>query len=85
MPLEVLLLSNPDLVITGSPYPGASRAEDVLDHPGLRALKSRPPSEVISDRDWVCGTPRILDAIRDLAAARHMINAQTRQSHDIEK
>ena len=85
VPLEVLLLSDPDLVITGSPYPGASRAEEVLDHPGLRALKSRTPSEVISDRDWVCGTPSILVAIKDLAAARHMINSQTRQSHDIEK
>ncbi|WP_104492587.1 ABC transporter substrate-binding protein [Paracoccus denitrificans] len=85
VPLEVLLLSDPDLVITGSPYPGASRAEEVLDHPALRMLKSRSSSEVISDRDWVCGTPRILDAIRDLAAARHVINAQTRQSHDVEK
>lgn len=69
VPLEVLMLANPDLVVTGHPYAGASRAEDVLDHPGLRAILDRSP-RVISDGDWVCGTPYVLRAIAKLAAVR---------------
>ena len=69
VPLEVLMLSDPDLVVTGHPYAGASRAEDVLDHPGLRAILDRRP-RVVSGGDWVCGTPHVLNAIRDLVAAR---------------
>lgn len=70
IPLEVLMMADPDLVVTSQPYPRASRAEEVLDHPGLVALKARAPSRVISDRDWVCGTPHVLRAIQNLAAAR---------------
>lgn len=69
VPLEVLMLTDPDLVVTGHPYAGASRAEEVLDHPGLRAILSRSP-RVVSDGDWVCGTPHVLRAIAELAAAR---------------
>lgn len=70
VPLEVLMLTAPDLVITGHPNRGASRSEEILDHPGLAALKARSPAAVISDRDWVCGTPHVLRAISELVAAR---------------
>lgn len=69
LPLEVLALSDPDLVITGHPYPGASRAEEVLDHPALQALTGRVPVRVISDGEWVCGTPHILRAVARLRDA----------------
>ncbi|MDB6452895.1 ABC transporter substrate-binding protein [Falsirhodobacter sp. 20TX0035] len=65
LPLEVLMLASPDLILRGAPYPGASRAEAVLDHPGLRHLAPQHRT----DRDWVCGTPRILHAITDLQKA----------------
>lgn len=70
LPLEVLMLARPDLLITGHPYPGASRAEEVLDHPGIAALRARGPSQVMSDRDWICGTPHVLRAVGQLRAAR---------------
>lgn len=70
VPLEVLMLARPDLLITGQPYPGASRAEEVLDHPGIRALRALGPSQVTVNRDWVCGTPHVLRAVAGLRALR---------------
>ena len=70
VPLEVLMLAAPDLVISGEPYPGASRSEEILRHPGLTALTARNPSRVMADRDWVCATPQVLRAVAALAAAR---------------
>ncbi len=65
LPLEVLMLSAPDLILRGAPYPGASRAEAVLDHPGLHHLAP----QFRTDRDWVCGTPHILRAVAKLQQA----------------
>lgn len=73
LPLELLMMAAPDLVITGHPYPGFSRAEEVLSHPGLRAIMARSPSRVLSDRDWVCGTPHVLRAVAELAEARRAL------------
>lgn len=73
IPLEVLMLAEPDLVVIGQPYPGASRAEEVLTHPGLRALAARGPTAMVMDRDWVCGTPHVLDALARLRAAREAL------------
>lgn len=67
--LEQVLMSDPDLVIIGRKLPGASRSEEVLDHPALSALIARQPTEVMSDSDWVCGTPHVLRAIAALRVA----------------
>ena len=70
MPLEVLAMSQPDILISGAPYPGASRAEDILDHPVVRALRDHERSAVLSDRDWICGTPYVLRAIQTMRGHR---------------
>lgn len=70
LPLERLIMLDPDIVITGERYPGASRAEDILSHPALDALRAGRPGAALSDAHWVCGTPHVLDAIERLAAAR---------------
>jgi iron complex transport system substrate-binding protein len=59
----------PDLVISGQRYPGASRAEAVMDHPAIRALRDRREAG-ISDADWVCGTPHVLRALARLVSLR---------------
>jgi iron complex transport system substrate-binding protein len=64
--LEVLVLSNPDAVITGQRYPATSRSEQVLDHPVLRALTENRMQGHVTDRDWVCGTPHLVRAIDNL-------------------
>ncbi|NBO21195.1 MAG: ABC transporter substrate-binding protein, partial [Rhodobacteraceae bacterium] len=57
LPLETLVMAAPDLLVTSAPYPGASRAEEVLTHPALSALRARSAKAALSDADWVCGTP----------------------------
>lgn len=73
LPLEQLALANPDVLITSQPYPGYSRAQEFLDHPVVGYLRSRSDQALISDRDWVCGTPYVLRAIETLADA-HQAN-----------
>ena len=73
LPLETLLLSDPDLLVEGRRYRGSARAQEVLDHPGLKVLTQGRPAEVMSDPDWVCGTPFILRAVAQLRDARHML------------
>jgi len=68
LPLEALIFANPDLVITGPRYPGASRSEEILAHPALAEM----PAEraMIEDRDWICGLPAALDTMAQLGALR---------------
>lgn len=70
IPLEVLTLIAPDALILGQRYPGASRSEEILDHPVVQLLQTDKASGAITDRDWVCGTPYVLRAIEGLDALR---------------
>lgn len=63
LPMELLVMADPDRLITGAKWPGQSRSEAVLDHPALAQVAPRSNA---TDRDWVCGTPYILDAIEAL-------------------
>ncbi|MGP9805989.1 ABC transporter substrate-binding protein [Paracoccus sp. NSM] len=67
LPLERLVMARPDLIVTSQPYPGGSRAEEILSHPALRALTAEAGAEAVSDSDWVCGTPHVLRAVARLA------------------
>ena len=69
-------MSAPDIVITGSAYPGASRAEELLDHPAVAHLRDTRAGPLLSDHDWVCGTPFVLRAIAGLREARHRLEAE---------
>lgn len=73
LPLEVLAMTDPDAVITARPYPGASRSEEVMDHPAVRALREARAGATMTDHDWVCGTPYVLRAIEGLGTARREI------------
>jgi iron complex transport system substrate-binding protein len=70
LPLEVLAMLSPAALITARRYPGASRAEEILDHPVVRELRAGRASGTFADRDWVCGTPFVLRAIENLGALR---------------
>lgn len=67
--LEMLILTDPDLIISATPYAGASRSEEVLRHPALRSLIAAGHGTV-SGPEWVCGTPHVLDALRNLRDTR---------------
>lgn len=76
MPLEVLAMSEPELLITGRAYPGASRSEEILTHPVVEALRRRYQGATMRDTDWTCGTPHILRAIEELAELRQQMTGQ---------
>lgn len=69
MPLELLVTAAPDLLVEGEPYPGASRAEAILEHPALSALRGAERGR-LADSDWTCGTPFVLRAVDELARVR---------------
>ncbi|MEY8843160.1 ABC transporter substrate-binding protein, partial [Cribrihabitans sp. XS_ASV171] len=73
LPLERLALVDPDVVITARPSPGHGRSKEVMDHPVIAHLRARAGQAVMSDRDWVCGTPYVLRAVETLAEAREAL------------
>lgn len=66
LPLEALVSAAPDVLITGPRYPGASRAENLLDHPALAGFTRAR----LADARWVCGTPHLFDAVEELVELR---------------
>lgn len=75
LPLERLILLQPEVIVTGRDYPGQARAEDNLTHPALRALTETRIVATLSDRDWICGTPQVLEAVRTLRELRLSMEA----------
>ncbi len=75
LPLERLVMLAPDVIIQGRDYPGDARAEATLDHPALHALAGTRIAGRITDRDWICGTPHVLRAIRSLRDLRLSLKA----------
>lgn len=73
MPLEVLAMANPETVITGSPYRGPARAEEIKSHPVIGALQRGGPRARLADHDWTCGTPFVLRAIADMTELRRAL------------
>ncbi|WP_246032481.1 ABC transporter substrate-binding protein [Thalassobius vesicularis] len=73
LPLELLVMLQPDAVVTGAKYPGQSRSEAILDHPVIRTLQKGRETGTVADSDWLCGTPYVLRAIADLVALRHRV------------
>lgn len=70
LPLEMLAMARPEAVISERPYPGASRSEEILDHPVVKALRNTAVGAVLTDRDWICGTPDVLRAIEGMRNTR---------------
>jgi iron complex transport system substrate-binding protein len=73
--LEELILLAPDVIVQGRDYPGVARAEDNLHHPALHALKNAHVTDEITDRDWICGTPQVLNAVRAMRRLRDDLDA----------
>ncbi|MBY6049708.1 ABC transporter substrate-binding protein [Vannielia litorea] len=70
VPLETLATSSPDLLIAARPGAPKSRAEEILAHPVVAALRDQVPTDTLHDSDWTCGTPSVLDTVERLAAIR---------------
>lgn len=73
--LEDLLMNQPDVLISGLPYPAASRSEEIISHPALAGIP-----RVNSGPEWVCGTPLTLIALERMVAVREALNADVDQA-----
>ncbi|MBV48427.1 MAG: cobalamin ABC transporter substrate-binding protein [Sulfitobacter sp.] len=73
--LELLVLENPDVLITAEPYAGGSRSEEIVFHPAL-AHYAKMDRLLYSSSDWVCGTPITLRAVRQISRARDTLLQQ---------
>lgn len=71
--LEQLVLSAPDIIIAGQDYGGTARASDNLSHPALKTLAGSYHAGALTGRDWICGTPHVLGAVRDMADLRRRV------------
>ena len=76
LPLERLIMADPEIIVTSTPYPGASRSEEILSHPALQALRENAGVVASTDADWVCGTPHLLRAVLALKEARAGLERQ---------
>ena len=65
MPLEELVMADPDIILIGQPYGGHARATELLSHP---ALSDHAEVHAIQEgAAWVCETPALLEAVAELA------------------
>ena len=70
LPLEQLVMLAPEVIVRGRDYPGQARAEDNMTHPALSRLARSRVATSLTDRDWICGTPQVLNAVREMRALR---------------
>lgn len=68
LPLETLILQDPDMILVGRPYAGHARATELLAHPALSRLEKL--RQIDTGRDWTCETPALLDAVESLVQLR---------------
>ncbi|MFZ7089458.1 ABC transporter substrate-binding protein [Primorskyibacter sp. 2E233] len=74
LPLEELILADPDLILIGRPYGGHARATELLSHP---VLKDSGKLHIIPDgAAWTCETPYLLDAVADMITLRQNWSAR---------
>ena len=79
VPLEALLAHPPDLLVLSSgAHEYRTAVADNLRHPVIGRLRKRGASIELPWRMWLCGTPHIVAAVEQLAAARARIEASRR-------
>lgn len=76
--LEVLVRAAPDVVVlTSAPADFRTVVADNLRHPALAAVLRSSREVRLPMPFWLCGTPRIVDGIERLAAARDAVLGQS--------
>ena len=70
LPLEVLVLSDPDLLLTGGDsYSAPALAQEGFEHPAFRSQARLSTPVEIPSRYTICGAPFTAEAVRLLAEA----------------
>ncbi|MGM0585702.1 MAG: ABC transporter substrate-binding protein [Pseudomonadota bacterium] len=73
LPLEALVMAQPDLLITDREGEAPALAQEAMRHPALRPIAERAGGAVVTDQRWTCGAPFTAEAVADLAAARRRL------------
>lgn len=70
LPLEELVMAQPDIIIVGEKnYGTPALAQENFVHPAFRALASADRTIMVPERYWICGAPFTLEAVRLLNEA----------------
>jgi len=76
VPLEALLASNPDVIITDEVKPrGPALAYEILEHPAVATLIAKARRVQVPRRYMICGMPETLEAVEILAEVRRRVAA----------
>jgi len=79
LPLEQLLLAEPDLLIVEAEgHHAPAIATQILSHPAMRDLRKRISVVEIPRPLWSCPGPWLVDALNHLAAARATVRDRSR-------
>lgn len=73
LPLEALVMAQPDLLITDREGEAPALVQEAMSHPALRPIVERAGGAVVTDQRWTCGAPFTAAAVAELAAARHRL------------
>ena len=75
LPLETLISDPPEVIVRANDASDFRTVlGDNLRHPAFRALEATRPSIHIPMNEWLCGTPRIVQAVERLAVAREALH-----------
>jgi iron complex transport system substrate-binding protein len=70
LPLELLLLADPDLIVAGdSPYEAPALAQENFVHPAYKAVARGDHTVTVPPKYTICGAPFTLEAVRILQDA----------------
>lgn len=77
LPLEVLVATDPDLLVSADrDYGAPALAGETFVHPAYRALARRKAAVSVPSKLWVCGGPFTLQAVRILREAAERLTDQ---------
>lgn len=76
--LERLLADPPEVLLAGTPSPGAlTWADRVMTHPALTSIAGRMTSATLPEKLLYCGGPVLIQTAATLAAARRKVLGET--------
>jgi iron complex transport system substrate-binding protein len=82
LPLEALILAEPDLIVTGRVYLAPALAQELARHPAARGLDDARHVSVDSTL-WTCGTPLVAEAVARLREAAGIEDGEAALADDL--
>lgn len=81
LPLELLVLSMPEIVTSDTPtYDAPALAQENFVHPAYRAVLARTRTAAVPAADWICGGPFNLAAAAILQDAARAVAAERKRA-----